>query len=173
MFEFVFMNLYNIVSFHSFDSSSSDEDVPLAAVHKCVGKSNGDQTDNDDKGDDEDDKYDEEVLSTGKKSDENSGHASVSLIEGVHVVQNHNPQCDNLGSNFVGLTSHLALRYVLPLGPFSVYVGIFVQPLLYKIIYTNSYFLSSISYKQIGIILWFHTNKYVPIRIFSDTIPFK
>ena len=65
MFEFVLMNLYNIVSFRSFDSSS-DNGVPLTAVHKCVGKSNGDQTDNDAKGDDEDDKYDEEVLSTGK-----------------------------------------------------------------------------------------------------------
>ncbi len=66
VFEFIFMNLYNIVSFHRFDSSSSDEDVPLAAVHKCVGKSNGDQTDKDDKGNDEDDEYDEEVVSTGK-----------------------------------------------------------------------------------------------------------
>jgi hypothetical protein len=110
------MNLYNIVSFHRFDSSS-DEDVPLAAVHRCVGKLNGDQTEDDDEGDDEDDEYDEEVLSTGKKSDDNSGHAGVSLIEGVHVVQNHNPQHDNFGSNFVGLTSHLALCYVMiPIG---------------------------------------------------------
>ncbi len=46
-----------------FDSSSSDKDVLLAAVAKGVGKSNGDQIDNDNKGDDEDDK---EVLSTGK-----------------------------------------------------------------------------------------------------------
>ena len=114
--------------FTRFDSSSSDEDVPLAAVHKCVGKSNGDQTDDDDEGDDKDD---EEVLSTGKKSDENSGHAGVSSIVGVHVVQNHNPQRDNLGSNFVGLTSHLALYYDPPLGPFSEYVGIFVQIILF------------------------------------------
>ena len=49
--------------FTRFDSSSSDEDVPLAAVAKGVGNSNGDQTDNDDKGDDEDD---DAVLSTGK-----------------------------------------------------------------------------------------------------------
>ena len=56
------MNLYNIVSFHRFDSYSSDEDVLLVAV-QCVGKSNGDQTDDDNKEDDEDD---EEVQSTGK-----------------------------------------------------------------------------------------------------------
>ncbi len=81
-----------------FDSSSSDEDVPLAAAARGVGKSNGDQTDDNDKGDYEDD---EEVLSTGKKSDENSGLVSVSSIVGVHVVQNHNPQCDNLSSNLL------------------------------------------------------------------------
>ncbi len=126
-----------------FDSSSSDEDVLLAAVAKGVCKSNGDQTDDDDEGDDKDD---EEVLSTGKKSDENSGHAGVSSIVGVHVVQNHNPQRDNLGSNFVGLTSHLALHYDPPLGPFSEYAGIFVQSILYEMINTNSYILNSISY---------------------------
>ena len=152
-----------------FDSSSSDKDVPLAAVAKGVGKSNGDQTDDKDDGNDEDD---EEVLSTGKKSDENSGHVGVSSIVGVHVVQNHNPQRDNLGSNFVGLTSHLALHYDPPLGPFSEYVGIFVQSLLYEMIYTNSYFLTTILYKRSGIIRWFPTNRYLPICIFSDTIPF-
>jgi hypothetical protein len=135
VFEFIFTSLYNIVSFHRFDSS--DEDVPLAAVANGVGKLNGDQTDNDDKGDDDEDEYDDLVSSTGKKSDENSGHAGVSLIEGVHVIQNHNPQHDNLGSNFVGLTSHLALHYDPPLGPFSEYVGICVQSLLYEIIYNN------------------------------------
>ncbi len=134
--------------FTRFDPSSSDKDVPLAAVARGVGKSNGDQTDDDNEGDDEDDK---EALSTGKKSDENSGLVSVSSIDGVQVIQNHNPQCDNLSSNFVGLTSHLALHYDPPLGPFCEYVGIFVQSLLYEIKYTNSYCLTSISYKQIGI----------------------
>jgi hypothetical protein len=57
--------------------------------------------------------------------------AGVSLLEQLHVVQNHNPQRDNLGSNFVGLTSHLALYYDPPLGPFSEYVGIFVQFILF------------------------------------------
>jgi hypothetical protein len=67
-----------------------------------------------------------------KKTDENSGHAGVSLLEGLHFVQYHNPQHDNLGSNFVGLTSHLALYYNPPLGPFSEYVGIFVQCIYLK-----------------------------------------
>ena len=65
MFEFVFMKLYNIVSFHRNDSSS-DEDFPLAMVAKGVGKLNGDKTDDDDEGDDEDDEYEKEVVSTGK-----------------------------------------------------------------------------------------------------------
>ena len=128
MFKFVFMNLYNIVSFPRFESSSSDKDVPLAAVARGVGKSNGDQTDNDNEGDDEDDK---EVLSTGKKSDENSGLVSVSSIVAVHVIQNHNPQRDNLSSNFVGSTSHLDLHYDPPLDPFCEDVDIFVQSPLY------------------------------------------
>ena len=93
------MNLHKIVSFRRFDSSSSDKDVPLAVVAKGDGKSNGDQTDDDDKEDDDEDEYDEVVSSTRKKSDENFGHAGVS---GSHVVQNHNPQRDSLGSNFVG-----------------------------------------------------------------------
>ena len=38
-------------------------------------------------------------------------------------------------------------------------------------IYINSYFLSSISYKRISIILCVYTNRYVPIRMISDTIP--
>jgi len=33
-------------------------------------------------------------------------------------------QRDNLGSNFVGLTSYLALNYEPPLGPFSEYVAL-------------------------------------------------
>ncbi len=142
----------------------------MATVAKGVGKSIGDKTDDDDEGDDKDDKDEEEVVSTGKKSDDNSGHAGVSLLEGLHVVQNHNPQRDNHGYNFVGLTSHLALFYDPPLGPFSEYVGIFVQFIFYEMIYTNLYFLSSISYKQIGIILCCYTNRYVPICMISDTI---
>jgi hypothetical protein len=109
--------------FTRFYSSSSDKDVPLAAVARGVGKSNGDQTEDEDEGDDEDVK---DVPSIGEKSDENSGLISVSSIVGVHVIQNHNPQCDNLSSNFVGLTSHLALNYDPPFGPFCEYVGIFV-----------------------------------------------
>jgi hypothetical protein len=50
--------------FTRFDSSSSDEDVLLAAVARGVGKSNGDETDDDDKLYDEDD---EDVQSIGKK----------------------------------------------------------------------------------------------------------
>jgi hypothetical protein len=46
-----------------FGSSSSDEDFPPAAVARGVGKSNGDETDNDDKLYDEDDK---DVPSIGK-----------------------------------------------------------------------------------------------------------
>ena len=58
------------------------------------------------------------------------------------------------------------------LGPFCEYVGIFVQSSIYVMIYTNSYILTSILYKQIGIIRWFHTNRYVPIRTLSATILF-
>ena len=146
MFEFVFMNLYNIVSFRR-NYSSSDEDFPLAMVAMGGGKSNGDKADDDndigpnDEGDDEDDKYDDDNESPGKKTDNNSGDAGVLFLEGLHVVQNHNPQCKNVGSNFVGLTSHLALYYDPPLGPFSEYVGIFVQSVLYEIVYINLYVL--------------------------------
>ena len=49
--------------FARFDSSSSDEDVPSAAIARGVGKSNGDKTNDDDKGDDE---YDKDVSSIGK-----------------------------------------------------------------------------------------------------------
>ena len=44
-----------------------------------------------------------------------------SVGAGLHVVQNHNQQRDNLGSNFIGSTSYLALHYEPPLGPFSEY----------------------------------------------------
>ena len=49
---------------------------------------------------------------------ENSGGAA------LHVVQNHNQQRDNLGSNFIGCTSYLELHYEPPLGPFSEYVAL-------------------------------------------------
>ena len=156
--------------FTRFDSSSSDEDVPLAAVARGVGKSNGDKTDDGDEGDDKDD---EDVPSIGTKSDENFGLVSVSSIVGVHVVQNHNPQCDNLSSNFVGLTSHLTLNYDPPLGPFCEYVGTFVQSPMYESLYTNSYIFTSILYKRISIICWFSMNRYVLICILSATTSFK
>jgi hypothetical protein len=95
-----------------------------------VGKSNGDKADDDDNigstddGDNKDDEYEEDDESPSKKTDDNSGDAGVSFIEGLYVVQNHNPQSDNVGSNFVGLPSHLALYYDPPLGPFSEYVDI-------------------------------------------------
>jgi hypothetical protein len=109
-----------------------------------VGKSNGDKADDDDNigstddGDNKDDEYEEDDESPSKKTDDNSGDAGVSFIEGLYVVQNHNPQSDNVGSNFVGLPSHLALYYDPPLGPFSEYVGIFVRFILYEMIYTTS-----------------------------------
>ena len=76
-----------------FGSSSSDEDFPSAVVARGVGKSNGDKTDDNDKLYDKDD---EDVPSIGKKSDENSRLVSVSSIVGGHVLQNHNPQRDNI-----------------------------------------------------------------------------
>ncbi len=94
------------------------------AVAKGVGKSNGGETDDNDKLYDEDE---EDVPSIGKKSDENSGLVGVSSIVGVHVVQNHNPLRDNVSSNFVAFTSHLALNYGPPLGPFSEYIVPFVH----------------------------------------------
>ena len=93
--------MYNIVSFHRNDSSS-DEDIPLATVATGVGKSNGDEADDDDNigpnddEDDKDDEYEDEDESLSKKTDNNSGDAGVSFLEGLNVVQNHNPR-DNVG----------------------------------------------------------------------------
>ncbi len=90
-----------------------------------VGKSNGDDADDDNNNspindeDDKDDESEDDGDSSGEKSDNNSGDVCVPSVEGLHVVQNHNPQRDNVGSNFVGLTSHLALYYDPPVGPFS------------------------------------------------------
>jgi hypothetical protein len=101
------------------DSSLFDKDEESAAMARCeesaaaargVGKSNGDETDDEEKlyeGDDND------VRSVGKKSDEISGFVDVTSIVGGHVGQNHNPLRDNVRSNFVGFTSHLALNYDL------------------------------------------------------------
>ena len=133
MFEFVLMNLYTIVSFRRKDSSS-DKVSSLAAVATGVGKSNGDKALDDDDGEYEDNKEDdndddgdykgEEEESISNKTDDNSGGAGALLPEGLHVVHNHNQQRDNLGSNFVGLTSYLALNYEPPLGPFSEFVSL-------------------------------------------------
>jgi len=133
MFEFVLMNLYTIVSFRRNDSSS-DKVSSLAAVATGVGKSNGDEALDDDDGeyedneeednDDDGDYKEEEKESTSNKTDDNSDGAGALLHEGLHVVQNHNQQRDNLGSNFLGLTSYLALHYEPPLGPFSEYVAL-------------------------------------------------
>ncbi len=84
-----------------------------------VGKSNGDETDNEENLYAEDDK---DVRSVGKKSNEISGFVGVTSIVGGHVSQNHNPLCDNVRFNFVRFTSHLALNYDPPLGPFCEYV---------------------------------------------------
>ena len=65
-----------------FDDSSSDEDDESAAVARGVGKSTGDETDNEDKLYEEDD---EDVPTIGKKSDEISRFVSVSSIVGGHV----------------------------------------------------------------------------------------
>ena len=118
-----------------FDDSSSDEDEVSTAVARGVGKLTGDETDNEDKLYEEDD---EDVRSIGKKSDEISGFVGVSSIVGGHVGQNHNPLRDNVSSNFVGFTSHLALNYDPPLGPFCEYVVSFVHIPIYELLYTNS-----------------------------------
>jgi hypothetical protein len=111
----------------------SDKVSSLAAVATGVGKFNGDEALDDDDGeyedneeDDDDDDGDykeEEEESISNKTDDNPGGAGALLHDGLHVVQNHNQQRDNLGSNFVGLTSYLALHYEPPLGPFSEYVA--------------------------------------------------
>ena len=78
----------------------------------------------DDDGDDKEDKYKEDDEYTSNKTDDNFGDAGALILEELHGVQNHNPQHDNLGSNFVGLTSYLALYYEPPLCPFSEYVAL-------------------------------------------------
>ncbi len=133
-FEFVLTNLYHLF-FTRFDDTSSDEDVILSELARGVGKSTGDSTDDEDKLYAEDDK---DVPSIGKKSDKNSGIVGVLSIVGGHVGQNHNPLCDNVSSNFVGFTSHLALNYDPPLGPFCEYVVLCVHIRIYELLHTNS-----------------------------------
>ncbi len=43
-------------------------------------------------------------------------------IHHVHVVMNHNPQEEMMGTNFAGLYSHLSFFYDPPLGPFNRFV---------------------------------------------------
>ena len=99
-----------------FDDDSSDEDVTLSELAVGGGKSTSHSS-----SDDEDDK-DAECI--GKKSNENSGSVGVLSVVGGHVGQTNNPLRDNVNSNFVGVTSHLALNYEPPLGPFCEYFGI-------------------------------------------------
>jgi hypothetical protein len=101
-----------------------------------------------------------------------SGLCGVTSIVGGHVGQNHNPLRDNISSNFVGFTSHLALNYDPPLCPFYEYVVLFVHILMYELLYTNSKVLSSNSCKRIGVSRAFSMNRYVPIRIFAATNSF-
>ncbi len=113
----------------------------MAAVARSVGKSNGDETDDEDKLYEEDD---EDVRPIGKKSDEISGFVGVSSIVGGHVGQNHNPLCDKVSSNLVGFTSHLALNYDPPLGPFCEYVVLFVHIPMYELLNTNSFHINEL-----------------------------
>ncbi len=69
-----------------------------------------------------------------KKSDEDSGSVGVLSVVGGHVGQTNNPLRDNVNSNFVGVTSHLALNYEPPLGPFCEYFGIPIR--IYELLRT-------------------------------------
>jgi hypothetical protein len=78
--------------------------------------------------DEEDESYKGEVKSNDGKSIGSfvcEGQEIVDNVGGiphVHVVMNHNPQEEMMGTNFTGLTSHLAFFYDPPLGPFSKFV---------------------------------------------------
>ena len=71
-----------------------------------------------------DDEEDKESECVGKKLNVNSGSVGVLSVVGGHAGRTNNPLRDNLNSNFVGTSSHLALNYVPPLGPFCEYFGI-------------------------------------------------
>jgi hypothetical protein len=110
-----------------FDDDSSDKDVMLSELAVGVGKLTSHYTDN---------KDDKDTECIGKKSDENSGSVGVLSVVGGHVGQTNNPLRDNVNSNFVGVTSHLALNYNPPLGPFCEY---FVIPIrIYELLRTDS-----------------------------------
>ena len=108
------------------DKDSSDEDVTLSELAVGVGKSTSHSS-----SDNEDDK-DAECI--GKKSNEISGSVGVLSVVGGHVGQTNNPLRDNVKSNFVGVTSHLALNYEPPLGPFCEYFGIPIR--IYELLRT-------------------------------------
>jgi hypothetical protein len=134
------MNLYQPFLFTRFADSSDEEETESAAVAKGVGKSTGDETDDEEKLYEEDDK---DVRAIGEKSDQISGLCGVTSIVGGHVGQTHNPLRDNGSSNFVEFTSHLALNYDPPLGPFCEYILFFVHIPIYELLYSNSKTLSS------------------------------
>ncbi len=98
-----------------------------------VGKSTGDHTDDEDKLYAEDDN---DAESIGKQSDENSGNVGVLSVFSGGVGQTNNPLRDNMSSNFVGFTSHLALNYAPPLGPFCEYFVVLIR--LYEFLRTYS-----------------------------------
>jgi hypothetical protein len=71
-----------------------------AAVARGVGKSNGDETDDEEKLYEDDDN---DAQSVGKNSDEISGFVDVTSIVGGHVGQNHNLYVITLGPIFLDL----------------------------------------------------------------------
>ena len=94
-------------------------------VTKALNDDDGGNEDNKEGNNDDDGDYkEEENESTSNKTDDNSGGAGALVHDRLHVVQNHNQQRDNLGSNFIGSTSYLALHYEPPLGPFSEYFAL-------------------------------------------------
>jgi hypothetical protein len=129
------MELYQLFLFTRFDDSSDEDESESAAVAKVVGKSTGDETDDEEKLYEEDDK---DVRAIGKKSDQISGLCGVTSIVGGHVGQTHNPLRDKVSSNFVGFTSFLLLNYDPTLGPFCEYIIFFVRIPIYKLLYSNS-----------------------------------
>ena len=148
------MNFLYLIFVTRFDDDSSDEDVTLSELAVGGGKSTNYSS--------SDDEEDKEAECIGKKSNDNSGSVGVSSVVGGHVGRTNNPLRDNLNSNFVGVTSHLALNYVPPLGPFCEYFGIpiriyelssilfrvyhFVYCRPYYSVYTISYILYEDSY---------------------------
>ena len=108
--------MHNLIFVTRLDDDSSDEDVLLSELAGRVGKSTSHSS--------SDDEEDKEAECIGKKSNDNSGSVGVLSVVGGHVGRTNNPLRDNLNSNFVGTSSHLALNYVPPLGPFCEYFDI-------------------------------------------------